>query len=192
MCHVVLRCILLLYHMKKIKKNRQKGKYTKIKQVNPYMGHIFAMITIQRRTLNSLFETLFFFFLSQPPYSHTSFSLFLILRPIKTVPPVPHLLITQTPEFTSHIPFPCGRHHHRLISVCLQDCLRDDATSRKKLAKEDNMRGVCLAERCVRNIVELGRRIREHGRKVLHWVSVKPVLLGFMHFRIHTVSQKRC
>lgn len=40
----------LVSHEKDEKKKRQKGKYTKIKQVNPYMGHIFAMITIQRRT----------------------------------------------------------------------------------------------------------------------------------------------
>lgn len=52
------------------------------------------------------------------------------------------------------------------------------------------MRGVCLAERCVWNIVQLGRRIREDGRKVLHWVSVKPVLLGSMCFRIHAVSKE--
>lgn len=51
------------------------------------------------------------------------------------------------------------------------------------------MRGVCLAERCVWNIVQLGRRIREDGGKVLYWVSVKPVLLGSMYFRIHPVVQ---
>lgn len=51
------------------------------------------------------------------------------------------------------------------------------------------MRGVCLAERCVWNIVQLGRGIREDGGKVLYWVSVKPVLLGSMYFRIHPVVQ---
>lgn len=33
--------------------------------------------------------------------------------------------------------------------------------SRKKLAKEDDVRGICLAERCVRNVVKLRGRVRE-------------------------------
>lgn len=161
-----------IMHLRLRSKRRQKG--------TTVHGN-FRYDTIQRNQKKT--------FLPQPPYSHTSFSLLLILRPIKSVPPVPDLLITQTPEFSSHIPFSCN--HHTLTFIRLyENCLGDDATSRKKLAKEDNMRGVCLAERCVWNIVQWGRRIREDGGKVLHWVSVKPVLLGSMYFRIHPVVKK--
>ena len=98
---------------------------------------------------------------SHPPYPHTSPPVHLILRPIKAIPAMPHLLVSQIVQRIAY-------YHFIFITHSIPPI--------KKRSKEHDVRWHNWLRQAGSSLVKRHRGIGENGLEIGNWRSVKQSL----------------